>query len=242
MRMRYVGGKTRIATWIAEQIKLLVKDKICYLEPFVGSGATFAKHSLWFQRVIAADSHLDLVLMWQAIADGWIPPEHVSKEEYFTLKESEPSALRGLVGFGASFSGKWFGGYVDTVWDAHWNRYTKPYFAAARTSVLKLASVFKRAEIVHADYRDHAVDDTMFIYCDPPYEGTLGYGGTSTFDTATFWKTAREWHDKGALVIVSESSAPSDWKSIATRERKAMLRVAKEEANEVRHESLFIPI
>lgn len=239
--MRYVGGKTRIATWIAEQIKPLVGSKTCYLEPFVGSGATFAKHAPWFERAIAADSHRDLILMWQMIASGWIPPEHVSKEEYFALKNAEPSALRGLVGFGASFSGKWFGGYVDTTWDAHWNRFTKPYLAAARTSVLKLVDVFKRAKIVHADYRDHAVDETMFVYCDPPYEGTLGYGGTDPFDPVAFWKTATEWHRQGAIVVVSESTAPDGWKLIATRERKAMLRVSKGEENETRRECLFIP-
>jgi DNA adenine methylase len=238
--MRYVGGKTRIANWISEQIKPLVENRTCYLEPFVGSGATFAKHAPWFERAIAADSHRDLILMWQAIANGWIPPEHISKDEYFALKNAEPSSLRGLVGFGASFSGKWFGGYVDITWDAHWNRFTKPYFRTARTSVLKLADVFKQATILNADYREHTVDSSMFIYCDPPYEGTLGYGGTEAFDPVTFWKTAREWHDKGAVVVVSESSAPNDWKLLAMRERKAMLRVAKDEENETRRECLFI--
>lgn len=206
--MRYVGGKTKIAKWIAEQIKPLVGNKTCYLEPFVGSGATFAKHAPWFQRTIASDSHRDLILMWQAIANGWNPPEHVSKEEYFALKKAEPSPLRGLVGFGASFRGKWFGGYVDPTWATKWTPNTSSYMSAARTSVLKLADLFKRATILNVDYREHVVDETMLVYCDPPYEGTLGYGETGPFDSVAFWKTARTWRENGATVIVSESSAP----------------------------------
>ena len=239
--MRYVGGKARIATWVATHIRPLATGKTVYLEPFVGSGANFVKHSGWFQTAIAADGHRDLILMWQAVANGWMPPEHITREEYAALKGAEPSALRGIVGFGASFSGKWFGGYVDTAWDAHWNRYTKPYLAAARASVLKAAAAFKRATILCADYRTHqSINQRTLIYCDPPYAGTLGYGGVDKFDTSEFWKTARLWSDAGAVVVVSETQAPAGWRVLATRERKAMLRVAVDEANNVRQESLFV--
>lgn len=238
--MRYVGGKTRIAKWVADNVLPLARGRTVYLEPFVGSGANFVKHAPQFESVTAADGHLDLILMWQAVASGWIPPEHVTREEYAALKTAEPSALRGFVGFGASFSGKWFGGYVDTAWDAHWKRFTKPYSGAARASVLKAASAFQRARILHADYQTHTPDENTLVYCDPPYADTLGYGGSSKFDSAVFWATARHWAENGTLVIVSEAVAPSGWRVLATRERKAMLRVATNEANEVRQESLFV--
>ena len=140
--MRYVGGKTRIAKWVAEHVSSLTNGHNTYLEPFVGSGATFVKLAPRFQSAIAADDHADLILMWKALAAGWDPPEHVSKDEYVALRAAEPSALRGFVGFGASFSGKWFGGYVDTAWDEHWKRYTKPYLRAARASVIESRDVF----------------------------------------------------------------------------------------------------
>lgn len=237
--MRYVGGKARIASWVADAVLALKGGRTDYLEPFVGSGAVFAKLAPKFERATAADAHIDLIMMWQALAAGSVPPESVSKDEYLALKRAAPSALRGFVGFGASFGGKWFGGYVDTAWDAHWNRYTKPYLAAARKSVIRDAEAFKRATIVCADYRVHEVGPNHLVYCDPPYADTLGYGGAGPFDSVEFWATATRWAERGALVVVSEAKAPQGWKLHATRERKAMLRVAVGGENESRVESLF---
>lgn len=241
VEMRYVGGKTRIAAWVEQHVSSLANGHTTYLEPFVGSGATFVRLAPRFQSAIASDEHADLILMWQALASGWDPPEHVSKDEYVALRTAKPSALRGFVGFGASFSGKWFGGYVDTAWDEHWQRFTKPYLGAARTSVLKMRSVFERASVFRADYREHCPGHHTLVYCDPPYEGTLGYGGTSKFDSGEFWEVARRWSSLGATVIVSESRAPVGWRALAERTRKAMLRVAVDEENEVRRETLWIP-
>ena len=39
-------------------------------------------------------------------------PFQLMEEEYKNLKTSEPSALRGFVGYFLSFGGKWFGGYA----------------------------------------------------------------------------------------------------------------------------------
>ena len=239
--MRYVGGKSKIATWVAGHVLTLAGKHTTYLEPFVGSGATFINHAPRFQVAVAADDHTDLILMWQAIASGWEPPHHVTKEEYLALRHAEPSALRGLVGFGASFGGKWFGGYVqdsDALTRARWNN--GPFLAAARKSVLKGREVFARATIVRCDYREHRPDSQTLVYCDPPYAGTLGYGGTSKFDSVEFWNTARKWVEAGATVVVSESQAPIGWRVLAERERKAALRIAIHEENNLRREALFV--
>ena len=103
-----------------------------------------------------------------------------------------------------------------------------------------LATCFTRASILKADYREHAPGRHTLVYCDPPYAGTLGYGGTSRFDSAEFWGVARRWAGLGATVVVSESQAPVGWRVLAERERKAMLRVAVNEENETRREALWI--
>lgn len=239
--MRYVGGKTKIAKWVDEQVSPLCNGCSIYLEPFVGSGAIFARLAPRFDSAIAADDHPDLILMWQAIAAGWVPPEHVTKDEYDALRNANPSALRGFVGFGASFGGKWFGGYVkdsDALTRERWNN--GPFVAAARNSVLKLKAVFEKAKIVQVDYREHHPDAQCFVYCDPPYSGTLGYGGTSGFDSVEFWDTASRWSASGSTVIVSEANAPSGWRPLATRERKAALRIATHKENDMRQETLWI--
>jgi DNA adenine methylase len=238
--MRYVGGKTKISKWVAENVVPIIGDRSIYLEPFVGSGGVFVKLAPHFQTIVAADIHPDLILMWQALVAGWDPPVHVTKEEYLALKAAAPSALRGLVGFGASFGGKWFGGYVDTAYDAHWDRRTKPFLAAARESVLKALPVFKRALIQMKDYHDHRVTAGTVIYCVHPYKDTLGYGDTGKFNTEDFWRTAKQWAEIGALVVVSEAQAPSGWRVLAQRERKTTLHGGVGSANTTRNEALYV--
>jgi DNA adenine methylase len=238
--VRYVGGKTRINGWVAEHVLKYADRAANYLEPFVGSGAVTVRVAHAFSSMVVADAHEDLILMWKALAGGWQPPDHVSKEEYAALRQSPPSALRGYVGFGASFSGKWFGGYVDTAWDAHWNRRTKPYLQAAKKSLLASVWAFKKSTILHGDYSSHNPGAGCVVYCDPPYVGTLGYAGTAPFDSGAFWRRAQEWVDGGSIVIVSESTAPSAWWPVAERERKGMLRVAVGEENHIRREALWM--
>lgn len=237
--MRYVGGKHRIARWIGEQVRPIIDGRTCYLEPFVGSAAVFSVLAPSFRSRTASDSHPDLILMLRAIGDGWDPPAHVSREEYVRLRSEPPSALRGLVGFGSSFGGKWFGGYVDTVFDKHHQRQTKPYLAAARASLLKIADLLASSRIKRADYRKHSVDRRHLVYCDPPYAGgVLGYG--EKFDTEEFWDVAGTWRKRGATVVVSESAAPRGWRELARRQRKHMLRATKLVEQEQRDEVLWI--
>ena len=238
--MRYEGGKSRIAGWVEESIKPLIPECKRYVEPFIGSGAVFVKLSSHFDQVFAGDAHEDLILLYQSVASGWVPPEHISREDYQSLRHSAPSALRGFVGYGASFGGKWFGGYVDTVWDTHHQRQTKPYAQAASRSLVKIASALARAELRNVGYSEWDIRPGDLVYCDPPYANTLGYPAAGeVFNSGEFWKVAESWHGLGAIVVVSESYAPEGWSVLAERERKSMLRVATGEANSVRVERLF---
>ncbi len=239
--MRYVGGKTRIANWVAEHV--LASKGACsvYVEPFVGSGAVFAKCAPHFETIVAADAHPDLILLWKAIANGWKPPESVSREDYYSLKIAEPSALRGFVGFGSSFGGKWFGGYTDQSFKADGKTFNgRPFAKAASDACLKMAPILRQANIEHMDYAEHEADSYTLFYCDPPYANTVGYKGAGIFDSERFWKIAEYWHRSGATVIVSEETAPAGWKVLAQRNRKAFLRVCRGEENETRSEFLFV--
>ena len=111
--MRYLGGKSRIAKPILEVILANATERTgVYWEPFIGGGGMASKAAKHFNRCIYSDQDEDLMLMWEALATGWEPPEQVSEEEYKALRHAEPSALRGFVGYGCSFGGKWFGGYA----------------------------------------------------------------------------------------------------------------------------------
>lgn len=239
--MRYVGGKSRIAGWVADEILKVRGERQSYLEPFVGSGAVFAKLAPHFTSVACGDAHEDLVMLWRAVAAGWVPPESVSREEYNLQRTAAPSAMRAFVGYGSSFSGKWFGGYINSAWDSYHQRQAKPHAQAASRSLVKVAPIFAQAKIHHRRYVEWSPGPGDVVYCDPPYADTLGYPAAGErFDSAKFWEVAAAWADAGALVVVSEERAPEGWVILAERERAAFIRGDRGKASRARVERLYV--
>jgi DNA adenine methylase len=209
--VRYLGGKERIATTISEFLLSQKGDRTIYVEPFIGGGSVYSRVSKHFTRSYGSDTHTDLILMWQALQGGWVPPTSLDSNEYRFLKDSEPSALRAFAGFGCSFGGKWFGGYARSG--------DRNYALNAHNSVMK-KSAGMTGTISCRDYRDYRPSARSLVYCDPPYADTTGYTGVDAFDSDEFWSTMRAWRDAGALVFVSEDKAPDDWTSVLNIERR----------------------
>lgn len=200
---RYLGGKSKHAKAIAEQI--LATGKRAYLEPFLGSAAVAARVVPHMETATLADASEDLMLMWEALATGWEPPTEVSRDLYASLRDAEPSALRGFVGFHCSFGGKWYGGLASGG--------GRNYAAEAARSLKKTSAPIRRATLVRADYRTLSASVTpgTVVYADPPYAGTTAYGAVAPFDAGAFWQTMGEWAERGASVLVSEYEAPAPW-------------------------------
>jgi len=111
--MRYLGGKCKIAKQIAELINS-INGYSLYLEPFCG--AVNVASLIKIQHKILNDKNPYLIAMLKAVQNGWIPPENVSKEEYYLAKKNqdiEPH-IAGFVGFACSFAGKLWGSYAKT--------------------------------------------------------------------------------------------------------------------------------
>jgi DNA adenine methylase len=194
--MRYFGGKQRLSKELAAIINGF-KPEI-YHEPFCGMFSVGSKVTAPIRS--GADSQLDLILLLQAVQEGWVGPSELDERAYKTLRTMEPSELRGFAGFGCSHSGKFFGGYArDSV--GH------NYAAAARASLLKLAPLIQGVRFYQQDYRSCAVPADV-IYCDPPYAKTTGYT-VGSFDTDEFWAWVKQ-RAKHSLVLVSEYSGP-EW-------------------------------
>jgi DNA adenine methylase len=195
--MHYLGGKARTAARISEVLSRLRKPGQIFVEPFCGA--------CWItQRMddprYASDVHPDLIMLWQALQRGWVPPEVVSEEEYARIRTEPPSALRGFIGFGCSFSGKFFGGYARDP------KSDRNYTSNARNSLLKKIRYLRNVHFRCADYRTIKLRG-CFVYCDPPYAGATGY--THQFDNETFWSIVRQW-SRMNTVVVSEYKAPVD--------------------------------
>lgn len=232
--MRYQGGKFRFASHI-ERLALAARgDRRSYVEPFLGGGATLSRNAPAFDRVRGYDVMPDLVLMWRALLAGWVPPSDVTEEEYAALRHAEPSALRGFVGFGCSFGGRWFGGYARNG-----NGKTLGGNVAAESvrSLLRQAQRMAHAEVGLADFRSVEVTDADVVYADPPYAGTTPYSGVAPFDTEAFWETAEKWAASGAVVLVSEHSAPAPWVRVWSKDTPAYLR--GDQSRAFRTESVF---
>lgn len=236
--MQYMGGKTRIAKALAEIIRAERPGRPTYVEPFVGGASVLTQVARDFETVYAFDAHPDLILMYAAIQEGWEPPEVVTEEEYADLRHAEPSPLRAFAGFGASFGGKWWGGYAR-------NSRGDNYARATRNSLKKSAKAGAFDPHVHflqADALEILTSDVLLemapetvIYCDPPYANTTTYTGVSQFDHDGFWEACRYAADAGAVVFVSEyGEAPEKAKAYPVWEGRPQASLAKASSDTTR--------
>jgi DNA adenine methylase len=211
--MRYVGSKARIARQIRDVILGCKGSRGIYVEPFLGGANSFNIIAPHFEVSVGVELNASVAMMWQAVGEGWIPPVDVSEELYVDMRNAGPSALRGFVGAGCSFGGKWFGGYARGGYNADGT--PRNYPGESSRAVLKKADVISKSVIVSGSYEMLSISANCVVYCDPPYRGTLGYG-SQVFNHDMFWKICDKWSDVGALVLVSEYVAPVEWECVGS--------------------------
>lgn len=213
--MRYMGGKFAIAGQISGLLRQLRVGDQPYLEPFVG-GCNIVPRIVGGIR-IASDANPYLITMYKALQNGWEPPQSMTRDEWYAIKERMDvgDPLTAFAGFGCSFGGKWFGGYAE---DNAIHKY------AAETKRGLLAK-FRKLSSVSFDCCDYRAHDPhgMLIYCDPPYVNTTSYKAADAFDHDAFWQTMREW-SKGNTVCISEYVAPPDFIPVWQQRKTTGLR------------------
>lgn len=224
--MKYLGGKERIAKQIVEFLESERDFAQLYVEPFMGSGAIFYRMT---GPKIGGDLHPDLMLMWQALQNGWTPPTELSEAEYLELKnQTESSPLRAFAGFGCSFGGKWFGGYA---------REKGRNFAMNAHN-----SLMKKKDGLHPDWTElrqghygwaTGIEDAI-IYCDIPYRFTTKYMFDFWHDDFYTWARKVSKRNK---VFVSEYQMPDDFKCVFEINRN--LELKSKDGNQARVERIF---
>lgn len=239
--MRYLGGKTRLAKEISAAILADTAHRQRFFDPFVGGGSIMNAMVPHFIENIISDIHPDLVALYQKIVNegiDWIP-EDISEVEWREQKASKVSALRGFVGFGCSFGGRWFEGYARSG--------ETNYAAQSKRSLAKHLETWQQvSDLSCRSYLDIAPVTNDVVYLDPPYANTKPYSGTDKFNAEEFWAQAEEWAASGVKVYVSEYNAPSGWKSIWSKEKKVTMDslyttdVAKEKEIKKDMEHLFV--
>jgi DNA adenine methylase len=198
--MQYMGGKTRIAKRLAATIHECVPDATEFWDPFCG-GLSVSVALSAYGRVVSSDANAALVRTYQAVREGWDPPDTVTREQYEharTLPDADP--VKALLGFGSSYGGKWFGGFASG------QNGPLTYAQLAARNVKRAAVV--PTEVEPLDFlRVKPQDFRPVVYLDPPYGGTTSYPGAPAFDRDAFIRRVTEWSEY-AHVFVSEYSFP----------------------------------
>lgn len=230
--MQYMGGKAMIAKRVIQAILDDGAPTDRWFEPFVG-GANVMEHAApVFGKCFGADAHKDAAMMWAAGSNGWRPCE-VTRELYKELRHADSSPLRGFVGFGASFGGKWFGGFGSSLSRGElWK-------SSART-FNRQAKVFESHSVAfrHLSFGDYTPPAGTTVYCDPPYAGTTGYA-TGDFDHEHFYTTLRAWAGYGCHVYVSEYTTPNNVPFKVLWEHAKRMPLSKDSNDRVAIEKLF---
>lgn len=231
--MRYLGGKFRLAKKIAAHVQR--HNPRSYHEPFCGM-FNVGQH-VQAGRRSAGDTHEDLILLLTAVRDGWTGPQTVSLGDYNAYRSLPPSPVRGFVGFGCSFGGRWFQGYSR---DPDKSR-NYDCVVTMNRAIEKL-----RPNILGVDFRLQPYweydGDADVMYCDPPYMGATPYMTSDTkpivFDFPRFWQWVRE-QSLTRVVYVSEYQAPADFEVVDSWPVKKSISLQENSNNSPATETLF---
>lgn len=206
--MQYFGGKAKIAKELSAFINTtyLKDNNTPFIDAFCGSCNIVSK--IDNNRIrIANDKHKELIAMWQWVQEMGVDrlPTHITKEVYYHIKTSgtSPDWLKGFVGFGCSFAGKWWGGYATS------DNKERNYAVNAVNTIGKKMLGLRNVTFICGDYFDIVMPVTpSVVYCDIPYKNTTGYSYTSssngTFNHTQFYEWCYKMKAQGHIVLVSE--------------------------------------
>lgn len=234
--MKYMGSKARHAKEILPIILSGRTDGQWYVEPFVGGANVIDKVD---GNRIGADFNPYVIALWKAVADGWVPPDLVTEEEYDAMRSCRAvDAVTSFAGFSLSFGGKFFGGYRrDVAGTKGCIENMQTQSRRAKQSLIKQSATLRGVQFHHCSYDELTIPPNSIIYCDPPYQGTTGYA-TGAFDHDKFWQWCRDKVAEGHKVYVSEYTAPDDW--VAVWEKTVNNTLTKYTGSKKGVEKLFV--
>lgn len=235
--MKYLGAKHLIGNYIATYIHSIVNPDIVdgYFEPFSGSLGVFKQMIKYrYKKYIASDLQPDIILMWKKLQrDKLDLPDNFSEKTWNELKHApSPNALKAVAGFGMSFGGQYFSGYIQK----HAKDSNRDFYKEFKNSLNKIQELIQKPNIKFYNKSYESWNPVnMLIYCDPPYKNTVGYQ-TGDFDHNKFWEIMRKWSKKN-YVFISEEKAPKDFKVVWEKRKR---RTLNSEIRSYKIEKIFV--
>jgi len=155
--------------------------------------------------------------------------------------------MKGFIGFGISFGGRYFAGFAHK----YLNGKKENFCLEAKHSLSRLQPLIKKVTFKCKDYTTYTPINAI-IYCDPPYQFTkfpIKYRREvkryDVFDNELFWEITRKW-SRTNLVIISETHAPPDFVAIWEKEKQRSISQSKKTRykntteNNIVKEKLFV--
>ncbi|WP_116290971.1 Dam family site-specific DNA-(adenine-N6)-methyltransferase [Enterobacter hormaechei] len=225
--LKWAGGKYSL---LPELDRLIPAGKRL-IEPFVGGGSVFLnveKH----ESFLLADVNADLINLYQMLEVDHIRVcslarmlfERANSEvAYKELRDEFNNQRMGAPERAAAFlflNRHCFNGLIrynrDGFFNVGWGKYEAPYFPEIEIKAFKQKS--HKCVFLNAGYRRTLAlaGEADVVYCDPPYEplpGTAGFtnyaaGGFSWADQVSLAESCVAAHQRGAKVLISNSTAP----------------------------------
>ena len=224
--MQYFGGKQRISKELSTFLNDNLKNKQPFVDLFCGACNIVSKIDNERLR-IANDKHKYLIAMWKSLQQGREMPNSISEEQYKYIRDhkDEDMALTGFVGFGLSYSGKWFGGYCR-------NKDNRNYCLNAKNSNNKILPYIMDVDFKCCDYKDVDIPAGAMVYCDIPYKGTTQYDKKEVgdFNYDEFYKWVRVNSNKYDIYISEyKENVPDDFSIVWECNSKKDIRNGKNE-------------
>lgn len=214
-----MGSKARLSKDLAPLINKLIEDNRIetYIEPFVGGANLIDKIDC--ENKIGYDINEYLIAMWNALQNGYEPPEFITREEYNDVKSNMEKYSKehvAIVGFCATYNGGWFRRY-GAIANTKIGKVRNYYDEGIRNIKKQLPQVMS-VDFRHGCYSDIDMKNSL-IYCDPPYESSNYemYDEGKTMNYEDYWNWVREM-SKDNIVLCSEYNAPSDFRCIYEKE------------------------
>ncbi len=246
--MRYQGSKKKMI----KILKTLIENNLClgdvYYEPFAG-GMNVISEIEWDKK-IANDKNGYIISLWKDIQTGqfklWNLCRNLTKEQYNEIKKlyqkdetfrKKYASLIGYIGTSCSYGGGWWAGYANYNPRKNENHILEAYNGIQK-QIENFKGLSKKQTTFHnKDYNKVRLpkNKSILIYCDPPYSNTRKY--KDDFNSEKFWEWATSEVKKGRKVIVSEFTAPSDWKCIWS---KSMQDGMNSDGKKRKEEKIFI--
>lgn len=225
--LKWAGGKYSL---LPELDRLIPAGKRL-VEPFVGGGSVFL-NSEKHESFLLADINADLINLYQMLEVDHIRVcslakilfERANSEvAYKELRDEFNNQRMGAPERAAAFlflNRHCFNGLIrynrDGFFNVGWGKYEAPYFPEIEIKAFKQKS--HKCVFLNAGYRRTLAlaGEGDVVYCDPPYEplpGTSGFtnyaaGGFSWADQISLAESCVAAHQRGAKVLISNSTAP----------------------------------